>query len=161
IVNDPRGLREANEKLYIFNFPSLIPPTIVTRSPTELRRFLDEQGGQMIVKPLDRCGGGGGVHVRGGGRKNKRILEAGGGWSSKLVRAQAYLPAAGTGDKRILLLEGNPIGAVLRVPRPDETRGNLHAGGIATRAELTDQDRQLCAALAPRLRADGLYFVGI
>jgi glutathione synthase len=161
LVNDPRGLREANEKLYIFNFPSLIPPTRVTRSLVRLRDFLEQQGGQMIVKPLDQCGGGGVFHVRADDRNTNAILEAVSDNQRKLVMAQAYLPAVREGDKRILLLDGEPIGAVLRVPREDETRSNLHVGGRAQRTELSARDREICAAIAPKLRADGLHFVGI
>lgn len=161
VVNDPRGLRDANEKLYIFNFPSLIPPTRVTRSHARLRDFLTEQGGQMIVKPLDQCGGGGIFHVRADDRNTNSILEIVSCNQSRLVMAQAYLPEVRRGDKRILILDGEPIGCVLRVPRDDETRSNLHVGGTAAPTELDARDRQIVAALAPRLRADGLFFVGI
>ncbi len=161
LVNDPRGLREANEKLYIFNFPDLIAPTRVTRSIADLHRFLRDEGGQMIVKPLDACGGMGIFHVRSDDRNTNAILETATECGTKLVMAQRYLPEARQGDKRILLLDGEPIGAVLRVPRGDETRGNLHVGGTATRTELSTRDLQICAGVGPRCRADGLYFVGL
>lgn len=161
LVNDPRGLREANEKLYIFNFPSLIPPTRVTQSLARLRDFLDAQGGQMIVKPLDQFGGGGVFHVRRDDRNTNSILESVSNGGKRLVMAQAYLPDVRRGDKRILLLDGEPIGAVLRVPRDDETRSNLHVGGKAVQTALDDREREICATIAPKLRADGLYFVGI
>jgi len=161
LVNDPRGLREANEKLYIFNFPSLIPPTRVSRSLVRLRDFLEQQGGQMIVKPLDQCGGGGVFHVRADDRNTNSILETVSCNQSKLVMAQAYVPAVRQGDKRILILDGEPIGAVMRVPRDDETRSNLHVGGRATKTELEARDLEICKTIAPKLRADGLFFVGI
>jgi glutathione synthase len=161
LVNDPRGLREANEKLYIFNFPSLIPPTRVTQSLARLRDFLDAQDGQMIVKPLDQFGGGGIFHVRRDDRNTNSILESVTAGGKRLVMAQAYLPDVRRGDKRVLLLDGEPIGAVLRVPRDDETRSNLHVGGRAAKSALDDRDREICAAIGPKLRADGLYFVGI
>lgn len=161
LVNDPRGLREANEKLYSFHFPSLIPPSRVTRSLGRLRQFLDELGGQMIVKPLDQCGGGGVFHVRRDDRNTNSILEAVTQNERQLVMAQAYLPAVRQGDKRILLLDGEPLGAVLRVPREDETRSNLHVGGRAARTALDARDREICTAVGPRLRQDGLYFVGL
>jgi glutathione synthase len=161
LVNDPRGLREANEKLYVFNFPTLIPPTRVTRSLVRLRDFLESQGGQMIVKPLDQCGGGGVFHVRADDRNTNSILETVTGNEKQLVMAQAYLPDVRRGDKRIWLLDGEPIGAVLRVPREDETRSNLHVGGRAQKTELDARDLEICRALGPRLRADGLFFVGI
>ncbi len=161
LVNDPRGLRDANEKLYIFNFPSLIPPTRVTQSLARLRDFLDAQGGQMIVKPLDQFGGGGVFHVRRDDRNTNSILESVSDGGKRLVMAQAYLPDVRRGDKRILLLDGEPIGAVLRVPRDDETRSNLHVGGTAVQTTLDDREREICATIGPKLRADGLYFVGI
>jgi glutathione synthase len=161
IVNDPRGLRDTNEKLYIFSFPELIARTRVTRSTAVLRRFLDEQGGQMVVKPLDGCGGAGVFHVRADDRNTNAILEMASCDGCKLVMAQAYLPAARQGDKRILLLDGEPLGAVLRVPRPDETRGNLHVGGAPVRTELSTRDLEICAQVGERCRKDGLYFVGI
>lgn len=161
LVNDPRGLREANEKLYVFNFPQLIPPTRVTRSMARLKQFMEELGGQMIVKPLDQCGGGGVFHVRRDDRNTNSILETVTDGQRRLVMAQAYLPDVRKGDKRIVMLDGEPIGAVLRVPREDETRSNLHVGGRAAKTELDARDREICAVLGPKLRADGLYFVGI
>jgi glutathione synthase len=161
LINDPRGLREANEKLYIFNFPSLIPPTRVTRSLVRLRDFLEHADGQMIVKPLDQCGGGGVFHVRADDRNTNSILETVSCNQTQLVMAQAYIPAVRQGDKRILLLDGEPIGAVMRVPRDDETRSNLHVGGRAQKTELDARDKEICATLKPKLLADGLYFVGI
>ncbi|HUQ08159.1 MAG TPA: glutathione synthase [Kofleriaceae bacterium] len=161
LVNDPRGLRDANEKLYIFNFPEFIAPTRVTRSIEGLRRFLTEQGGEMIVKPLDGCGGAGVFHVRADDRNMNAILETVSESGKKLVMAQRYLPAAREGDKRILLLDGEPIGAVLRRPRADETRGNLHVGGTAIKTVLTARERDICAQVGARCRADGLYFVGL
>src|SRR5262249_41047170 len=118
-------------------------------------------GGEMIVKPLDGCGGYGVFHVRRADRNTHSILETLSGNGRKLVMAQKYLPEVREGDKRILLLDGEPLGAVLRVPRDDETRGNLHVGGAATRTTLSAREGEICAALAPRLREDGLWFVGI
>lgn len=161
LVNDPRGLREANEKLYIFNFLSLIADTWVTRSIAELKQHLAELGGEMIVKPLDGCGGAGVFHVRTDDRNTNAILEAATDAGKKLVMAQRYLSAARQGDKRILLLDGQPIGAVMRVPRPDETRGNLHVGGRPEKSRLDARDLEICAEVGPRCRQDGLYFVGL
>jgi glutathione synthase len=161
VVNRPRGLREANEKLYIFNFPDFVPPTRVTRSIESMRDFLHVLGDEMIVKPLDGCGGSGVFHVRLEDRNTNSILELVSHGGTKLVMAQKYLPEVRQGDKRILLLDGEPIGAVLRVPREDETRGNLHVGGTATKTTLSEREQQICAAIGPRLREDGLWFVGI
>lgn len=161
LVNDPRGLREANEKLYIFNFPELIAPTIVTNREARLRAFLHEQGGQIMLKPIDGHGGIGIFYVHKDDRNAKSLFESSTDEGRRWVMAQRYIPEARLGDKRILLLEGQPIGAVLRVPQEDDVRGNLHVGGRAAVAELTDRDRVICARIAPRLRQDGLHFVGI
>lgn len=161
LVNDPRGLRDANEKLYIFNFPELIAPTRVLRRVAALKQWLTELGGEMIVKPLDACGGAGVFHVRAEDRNTNAILETCTANETKWVMAQKYLPEARQGDKRILLLDGEPLGAVLRVPRADETRGNLHVGGTATRTALTERERAICAQVGARLKQEGLYFVGL
>jgi glutathione synthase len=161
VINDPRGLREANEKLYAFEFAPFVPPTLVTRSMAELRRFLVAQGGEMVVKPLDGAGGLGVFHVRVEDRNTGSILETATALEQRLVVAQRYLPEAREGDKRILLVHGEPVGAVLRVPRDDEARGNLHVGGRPVRATLTARDKEICDALGPRLVADGLALVGI
>jgi glutathione synthase len=161
IVNDPRGLREANEKLYSLHFPDLIPTTVVTRDAARLRAFLGEQGGEIVVKPLDGCGGRGVFYLHEGDRNIPSLLEMMTDFGRRWTIGQKYLPAARAGDKRILLLDGEPIGAVLRVPREDDLRGNLHVGGRPARTTLDERDRAICAAVAPRLRQDGLYFVGL
>jgi glutathione synthase len=161
LVNDPRGLRDANEKLYALHFPELVPPTVVTRDSARLRAFQAEEGGEMIVKPLDGCGGRGVFYCGPGDRNIPSILETVTDYGKKWVMGQRYLPEARAGDKRILLLDGEPLGAVLRVPREDEVRGNLHVGGQPKKTTLSPRDREICAALAPRLREDGLFFVGI
>lgn len=161
VVNRPRGLREANEKLYALNFPSVIPDSLVSQEPARLKAFLAELGGEMIVKPLDGAGGSGVFHVRQGDRNLNAILEASTLDGRRPIMAQRYLPEIRQGDKRIIVLDGEPLGAVLRVPREDETRGNIHVGGEVMRAPLTPRDREICATLAPRLREDGLWFVGL
>jgi glutathione synthase len=161
VMNDPRGLREANEKLYTFEFARFCAPTVVTRELSRLRQFQAEQGGEIVVKPLDGCGGRGVFHLRPGDRNIPAILETVTDFGRRWVIGQKYLPAARAGDKRILLLDGEPIGALLRVPREDDTRGNLHVGGRAERTTLTAREQEICHALAPRLQRDGLWFVGI
>ena len=161
VVNDPRGLREANEKLYALNFPEVIPPTLVARGQAALLDFMARQGGEMIVKPLDGCGGAGVFHVRAADRNTHAILEASTDFGRRMVMAQRYLPAARQGDKRILLLDGEVLGSVLRVPREDETRGNLHVGGTAVRSDLSEREHEIVARVGPRLRKDGLGFVGL
>ena len=161
VINDPRGLREANEKLYALQFPDLILESLVASEIGRLKEFLAELGGEMIVKPLDGCGGAGVFHVQQRDRNLNSILEFATADGKRRVMAQRYLPEVRTGDKRIVLVDGEPLGAVLRVPSEGETRSNLHVGGSAVRSPLTARDREICRAVAPRLRDDGLVFVGI
>jgi glutathione synthase len=161
VINDPRGLRDANEKLYALNFPDVIPPSLVTSNMPRLKRFLAELGGEMIVKPLDGAGGAGVFHLHQGDRNLNAILEAATDYGRRPIMAQRYLPEIRQGDKRVIVLDGKPLGAVLRVPRDDETRGNIHVGGSTVKTPVTDRDRAICARLAPRLHADGLSFVGL
>jgi glutathione synthase len=161
VINDPRGLREANEKLYALNFPTLIPPTLVTRDADRLKGFMGEMGGEMIVKPLDFAGGAGVFHLHRADRNLNALLETATVHGTRMVMAQRYLPEARTGDKRVIVLDGKPLGATLRVPREDETRANIHVGGTCEHAPLTLRDREICATIDPRLRADGLHFVGL
>jgi glutathione synthase len=161
VMNDPKGLREANEKLYALRFPEQIPQTLVTSDMARLRAFMSELGGEMIIKPLDGCGGSGVFYLNEQDRNTNSILEAATDTGRRLVMGQRYLPEIRQGDKRIIVLNGEPLGAVLRVPLESETRGNIHVGGQCVTTEVTERDREICAALAPLLRADGLYFVGL
>ncbi len=161
VLNDPAGLREANEKLYALNFPGLIPPTLVTSDLPLIRAFLDEQGGIIVVKPLDGHGGEEVFVLSRGDRNLNVILETVTRYGKRAVMAQRYLPAARQGDKRLLVLEGEPLGCTLRRPREDENRANIHVGGQCVAAEVTERDREICRTLKPRLARDGLYFVGL
>src|SRR5271155_3550519 len=161
VLNNPAGLREANEKLYALNFPDAIPPTLVTYEIPRLKTFLDEQGGEMIVKPLDGHGGEGVFLVTTKDRNIGTILETVTQFETRLIMAQRYLPEARKGDKRLIVLDGEPLGCTLRVPRDDENRGNIHVGGNCVKAPVTARDREICRMLKPRLARDGLYFVGL
>jgi glutathione synthase len=161
VVNDPRGLREANEKLYALHFPSLVPESLVASDMRRLKEFLAEMGDEMIVKPLDGCGGAGVFHVHRRDRNLNSILEFATDGGRRRIMAQRYLPEVRTGDKRIIVIDGEPQGAVLRVPSEEEHRSNLHVGGRASATVLTPRDLEICRAVAPRLRADGLVFVGL
>ena len=161
VLNHPAGLREANEKLYSLNFPDAIPPTLVTYEIPRLKAFLDEQGGEMIVKPLDGHGGEGVFLVTTRDRNLGAILETVTQYESRPIMAQRYLPEARNGDKRLIVLDGEPLGCTLRVPREDEHRGNIHVGGTCVKAPVTARDREICRMLKPRLKRDGLYFVGL
>jgi glutathione synthase len=161
VLNRPAGILAANEKLYALHFPALMTDTLVTRSIPQLVDFMAKVGGDMIVKPLEGRGGEGVFHLRHDDRNLFSILEQSTRFGARRVMAQRYLPAVRQGDKRILLLDGEPLGALLRVPLERETRSNLHVGGRPARARLDDADRRIVAALAPALRRDGLFFVGI
>lgn len=161
LVNDPRGLRELNEHLAVLRFPHLTPPTIVTRSPERLRQFQAAHGGAMVVKPVDGYGGLGIFVVRDGDPNASSIIETSTGAGTRWTLAQAYLPAVTEGDKRIVLCNGEPIGAVLRVPASAEARGNLHVGGRAVKTDITARDREIIRELAPFLASHGQIFVGL
>jgi glutathione synthase len=161
VLNRPEGILAANEKLYALHFADLMPPTRVTRSMSELRAFLEELGGEMIVKPLDGRGGEGIFHVSSKDRNLISILEQSTRFGTRAVMGQQYLPSVREGDKRILLVDGEPIGAVLRVPAAHEHRANLHVGGRAAKAALDANDRAIVERVSPWLRRDGLFFVGL
>jgi glutathione synthase len=161
VINDPAGLREVTEKLFVLRYPDLTPETLVTRSIEELRRFRDKLGGEMVIKPVDGCGGEGVFHLTPGDRNVNALLEMATEHGSRYQIAQRYLPEVRDGDKRIILLEGEPIGAVLRVPEHYETRANFHVGGSAAKTEITEREREICARLAPALAEHGILFAGI
>lgn len=161
LVNDPRALRELNEHLSILYFPDLVPPTIVTRSQARLRSFLEEQGGAMVVKPVEGYGGRGIFVVRTGDPNTSSLLETATRDGTAWTMAQRYLPEAVAGDKRIVVVDGEAIGAVLRVPGEAEARGNLHVGGTPHRTELDADDLSILRVVGPFLRERGLLLVGL
>jgi glutathione synthase len=160
VVNDPRGLREANEKLYACRFPELMPPTVVSADRSLLLGFAAEHGG-AVLKPLDGHGGRGVRLLRGADTDAADDVDRGTDGGRVPVMAQAFLPGVSEGDRRILLLDGEPLGVLLRVPAPGEFRANLGLGARAEVVGLDDRDRRIVDTLAPALRADGLWFVGI
>jgi glutathione synthase len=161
VLNHPAGLREANEKLYSLNFPDAIPPTIVTYEIARLKQFMEEQGGEMIVKPLDGHGGEGVFHANARDRNLNAILESVTHFETRPIMGQRYIPEIRNGDKRLIVLNGEPLGGTFRVPREDEHRGNIHVGGFCVKAEVTARDREICRMMRPRFERDGLYFVGL
>ena len=161
VLNHPRALREANEKLYALNFPALIPPTLVDSNMERLKEFMKEQGGEMVIKPLDGCGGSGVFYLNQKDRNTNSLLETATQNGRNPIMAQRYIPEVRKGDKRIVVLDGEPLGAILRVPREDETRSNIHVGGRVVKTDLTARDREICRAMAPSLKRLGLYFVGL
>jgi len=159
LMNDPTGIRGANEKLYALNFSELCPPTLVTSDRAHLRRFVEEHG-EAVLKPLAGYAGGGILFANAKMRGLSALIEVATPGGAR-TEAQAYLPEAARGDKRIILLNGEPLGAVLRVHGEGEERNNLHLGGSAQKTTLDDDDRRIIRAIAPRLREDGLRFVGV
>jgi glutathione synthase len=162
ILNNPTGIRESNEKIYSLFFPDLIPHSIVTKNISQLEEFLAEVGGEMVVKPLDGHGGEGIFYVREGDRNANVILESITKFGTEYIIGQKFIEKVSEGDKRIIVLNGEPLGAVLRVPKPGgEFRSNFHSGGSPAQSDLTERDLEICRTIAPRFREDGLYFVGI
>lgn len=161
VINEPAGLRDLSEKLAILAFPGLIPRTFLLRRTGDLRAALRELGGQMILKPVYGYGGRGVLIAREDDPNLSTLFELctsdGGGWTI----AQEFVPAAKLGDKRILLVDGEAIGAVLRVPAAGELRNNFHMGGTPALADLSARDREICAEVGPFLKARGQFFVGL
>lgn len=166
VVNDPQALRDCNEKLFALAFPQCIAPTLVAREPAELRRFAAEHG-EIVLKPLDGMGGRGIFRVRHDDSNLNSMMETllGGdshGNDRQMVIAQKYIPEISAGDKRILVIEGEPVPyALARIPQGNEFRGNLAAGGRGEGVPLSERDRWIVAQVAPELRRRGLLFVGL
>jgi len=161
VVNKPQSLRDANEKLFTAWFSECCAETLVAREPARIREFLHEQG-EIILKPLDGMGGTSIFHIRQNDPNISVILEMMTAYKSRYVMAQRYLPAIKDGDKRILVVNGEPVPYCLaRIPQQGETRGNLAAGGRAEGRPLTEQDGWIARRVGPVLREKGLIFVGL
>ncbi len=160
VVNDPKNVRNAPEKLFVTHFPELMPPTLITADMDEVRAFRDEYK-DIIIKPLFGNGGAGVFHIKPGDENLNALIEMFTQISREPLIAQAYLPAVRAGDKRVILIDGRPAGAINRVPAEGEARSNMHVGGQAMQSILTPRDRLICEAIGPSLKAQGLIFVGI
>jgi glutathione synthase len=161
IVNDPRGLRDANEKLFAQHFPQFTPRTLVTADRDAIFAFVKEVGGKSVIKPLDGAGGAGVLVLAEGDKNGRSIVDLLTGEGQRLAMVQEFLPAVVAGDKRVLLMDGEVLGAINRVPRADDVRSNIHVGGRVEPVEVTTEERAMIAAMTPTLRAHGLYFVGL
>ena len=162
VVNSPRGLREANEKLYAHNFPEVVPPTIMTSHKDEVLCFLNDVGGKAVIKPIDGHGGEGVFLLSQGDNNINGLIEAVTRLGSRNAIVQALIPEIyDEGDKRILLVDGELLGVVGRVPSKGDLRSNVHVGGSAAPAEISAADEQIIEAIRPRLLADRLFFVGL
>ena len=161
VVNDPRSLRDANEKLFTAWFADVCPPTLVARRKTVFRDFLAEHE-DIVLKPLDGMGGSSIFRITKGDPNASVIMETLTDNETRFAMAQRYLPAIVDGDKRILVIDGEPVPyALARIPAAGELRGNLAAGGRGEGRPLTARDREICARVGPELRARGLLFVGL
>jgi glutathione synthase len=160
VVNDPAHVRNAPEKLFVTEFAGLTPPTLITRDRGAILRFREEHG-DIIVKPLYGNGGAGVFRIAGGDENLAALIEIFEGAFREPFVIQRYLPEVRAGDKRIILVDGEPVGAINRVPAVGEARSNMHVGGRAEPIELTVRDREICDAIGPTLKARGLLFVGI
>jgi glutathione synthase len=161
VVNRPASLRDVNEKAFTAHFPQCCPPTLISRDRSRIRSFLEQQR-SIVVKPMDGMGGASVFRVDQGDPNVSVILELMTRFDHRTVIAQRFLPEYRQGDKRILLIHGEPVDhALARIPAEGESRANLAAGGRGVAVPLTERDRWICAEVAPELRARGLDFVGL
>lgn len=160
VVNDPFWVRNYPEKLLVLNFPDLTPPTMIARDLATLKTFRDKHG-DVILKPLYGNGGAGVFKLKYGDSNLASLHELFAGISREPLIIQQFLPDVVKGDKRVILIDGEPVGAINRVPATGETRSNMHVGGRPEKVALTDRDREICARIGPLLREKGQIFVGI
>ncbi len=161
VVNDPRHVRDAPEKLFITHFEGIMPPTLITSSESEIRDFFERHDRDIVVKPLFGNGGVGVFRMRDSAENLASLVEMFQQISRDPLMAQAFVPDVRNGDKRIILVDGEPVGAINRVPAEGEVRANMHVGGKAVQSDLTERDLELCAIIGPELKRRGLVFTGI
>jgi glutathione synthase len=160
VLNNPASLRLAHEKLWALQYPELVPAQVVTARRDVLKAFVDEHG-MAVVKPLAFMGGMGVMVFSKEDKNLKSAIDLLTQEGKKPAIAQAYLKDVRIGDKRVIVIDGEPIAALLRVPKDDDVRANLHVGGGAAQVDVDDNDRRICAVLAPELKRLGLFFVGL
>ncbi len=160
VINDPRAIRDAPEKLFVTTFSDLTPPTLITRDPEAMRAFRAEHG-DVIVKPLYGNGGAGVFRINADDANFNALIELFLEAYREPSIIQKYLPAVRHGDKRIILLDGEAVGAINRVPAAGETRSNMHVGGRAEEVEMTERDQEICDRIGPTLSSLGLILAGI
>lgn len=160
VVNDPFWVRNFPEKLLILDFPDLMPPTAIARDLATIRAFRADHG-DVIVKPLYGNGGAGVFHLPESDRNLASLHEMFTGFSREPLIVQKYLPEIKHGDKRVILVDGEPVGAINRIPAAGETRSNMHVGGRPEKVAISERDLEICARIGPLLREKGQVFVGI
>jgi len=160
VVNDPFWVRNYPEKLLVLDFPDLTPPTTIARDLATIRKFKDKHG-DIILKPLYGNGGAGVFRLDVNDRNLSSLHELFTGFSREPLIVQKFLPDVSNGDKRVILVDGAPVGAINRVPAKGETRSNMHVGGRPEKIGLSERDLEICAAIGPLLKEKGQVFVGI
>jgi len=160
VVNDPASVRNAPEKIFVTEFADLMPPTLITRDMDEVRRFRQEFS-DIIIKPLYGNGGAGVFHLKADDDNLTSLYEMFTLQYREAFIVQQYLPAVRMGDKRIILIDGEPVGAINRVPALGDARSNMHVGGRPEKSDLTAREKEICARLTPALRNQGFILVGI
>lgn len=160
VVNDPVQVRNCPEKIFVLDFPDLMPETLVTKDPAEVAAFRKKHG-DIIIKPLYGNGGAGIFHLHEADRNLASLLEMFGQMFREPYIVQRYLKEVRAGDKRIILIDGEPVGAINRVPAEHDSRSNMHVGGRAEKTELTQREREICSRIGPSLRERGFLLVGI
>lgn len=160
VVNDPAWVRNSPEKIFVTEFPDLMPETLITKDPQEVLEFRREFG-DIILKPLYGNGGAGVFHLADGDRNLTSLLEMFGQLFREPFIAQRYLKDVRAGDKRIILIDGEPVGAINRVPSETDARSNMHVGGRAEQSKLTAREQEICARIGPSLKERGFILVGI
>ena len=160
VVNDPAEVRNAPEKIFVTDFPGLQPPTLITSDAEAIYDFRDRHG-DIVLKPLYGGGGSGVVRLKQDDPNLDALLELHAMIGREAVIAQKFIPAVSAGDKRVLLVDGEPVGAINRIPAEGQVRSNLARGGRAAAVELTACDREICAIIGPELKRRGMLFVGI
>ncbi len=160
VVNDPYWVRNSPEKIFVTEFPDLMPPTLITADPQAVRDFRAEHG-DIVVKPLYGNGGSGVFRIRTEDENLNTILEFFTNFVKEPMTVQRYVPQVRQGDKRIILVDGEPVGAINRVPAAGEARSNMHVGGKPEKTVLTPREQEICRRIGPELRDRGLVFTGI
>ena len=160
VINNPTNVRNTPEKLFVTHFENVMPPTLITSDEEEIFGFRKEFK-DIIVKPLFGNGGAGVFHIKPDDENLSSLIELHKTFYREPLMIQEYVPAVRQGDKRIILIDGKPVGAVNRVPAKGEARSNMHVGGKPMKCELTGRDREICEIIGPSLKEKGLLFVGI
>ncbi|MEM9772175.1 MAG: glutathione synthase [Cyanobacteria bacterium P01_D01_bin.73] len=160
VLNSMAGIRAANEKMYALQFGAVIPETIVSQDKAVIREFVERRD-KAVMKPLGGMGGEGILFLRSGDPNFNSMVDISTHKGTLPVMVQQFLPEEANGDKRVILIDGEPVGAVNRIPTGSDFRGNMAVGGRVAQVDVTDRDREIAQLLAPQLKKDGLYFVGI